>query len=119
MVSDETSEDSPFDAFIEPDSLPVFVESDSDREFRIAPRFNHGRLRWAVRITEGSRILYEDIQGLSEDAAERFDVDDTNRERLNDDRQFVHRKFPDLPVKGNRDLVEYPLEDVERIKAEW
>lgn len=119
MAGDSDEEASPFDAFIEPDSLPVFVEERDGKEFRIAPRFNHGRLRWAVRVNEGSRILYEDVNGLSADAAERFGVDDEMRDRLNDDRKFVHRKFPDLPVKGNRQLLEYPLSDVEAIRETW
>ena len=113
------SDDSPFQAFIEPDSLPVFVEERGDREFRIAPRFNHGKLRWAVRVNEGSRIMYEDVNGLTADAADRFGVNDELRERLNDDRKFVHRKFPNLPVKGNRQLIEYPLSDIEVIKENW
>jgi len=118
MPGEDADEPSPFDPFLEPDTLPVFVERDGETEFRIAPRFDHGRLRWAVRVTEGTRILYDDVKGLSDEAAARFGVDEALRERLNDDRKFVHRKFPRLPVKGNRELVEYPLADVEAVKAD-
>jgi len=117
MTGDE--DDSPLAGFVEPDSLPVFVEEHGDQQFRIAPRFNHGRLRWAVRVNEGSRVLYEDVRGLDEEAAERFDVGEDTRERINADRKFVHRRFPNLPVKGNRRLVEHPLAEVEAIMEEW
>lgn len=110
---------SPFDQYVEPDALPVFVEDRDDWEVHIAPRFNHGRLRWAVRLKDGDRVLYEDVTGFDEEAAERFDIDREECERYNDLRQFVHRKFPDLPVKGNRRLVEYPLADVESVRDEW
>lgn len=119
MPPEGDDEPSPFDPFLEPDTLPVFVERWDDREFRIAPRFDHGRLRWAVRVTKGTRILYDDVKGLDADAAERFDVDEPLRERLNEDRKFVHRRFPRIPVQGNRELVEYPLETVDELVAQW
>lgn len=119
MAEESDADASPFEQFIEPDSLPVFREERDGLEYRIAPRFNHGKLRWAVRVTDGGRVLYEDISGLTEDAAENFGVDTEFRERLNDLRKFVHRKFPQLPVKGNRQLVEYPLEDIAAVRDEW
>lgn len=111
-----TGADTPFERYVGPDSLPVFVEEHGDLEFRVAPRFNHGKLRWAVRLSQGSRILFEDVNGLTESAAERFEIPEDQRERLNDLRKFVHRSFPAQPVKGNRDLVEYPLAEVEAIR---
>lgn len=118
-MSREGADDrSPFDPYLEPDTLPVFVEHRGDREFRIAPRFDHGRLRWAVRVTEGTRILYDDVKGLDADAAERFGVDESLQERLNEDRKFVHRRFPRIPVQGNRELIEYPLDAVDDLRAE-
>lgn len=114
-----SSSSSPLETFIEPDSLPVFIAERDGLEYRIMPRFNRGKLRWAVRVTEGGRIRYEDITGLSEDAAAEFGVDSAFREQLNDLRQFVNRTFPQLPVKGNRKLVEYPLADIAAVADEW
>lgn len=119
MAGHSDTDASPFEVFIEPDSLPVFVEERDGFEYRIAPRFNHGKLRWAVRVTEGNRVRYEDITGLTEDAAAEFGVDASFREQLNDLRKFVHRKFPQLPVQGNRQLIEYPLADAAALKDDW
>lgn len=113
-----SDEESLLESYIEPDTLPVFTVTHQGYTYTIAPRFNRGRLRWAVRVSEGELVRYENIRGLTDEIAEEVDIDESFKERINTARTFVHRNVGQLPVQGNRTLVEYPLSEVETLMEE-
>lgn len=102
--------------FTESDSIPNFTASHGDLSFNILPRFSRGKTRWSVQIvTEEGRIIYESMDGVTDDAIEEFDLPESLCDRLNEARAFAERKIDLFPIQGNRDRAEHPVSALEAV----
>lgn len=121
MVSNNVTIDDGIERFTGPDVLPVFVEGREELTFRLLPRFDTGRIQWAIQIVPPGmeHPEYESSDGITDAAVEAFDLSAAEQERLNRVRKFARRNIDLGPVLANRTRTEFALTDLETVMGEW
>jgi hypothetical protein len=121
MASDTTPNETEIDRFTGSDLLPVFIESGEELTFILLPRFDTGRIQWAIQIVPpgAQHPEYESSDGITDTAVEEFGLSTAEQERLNRLRKFARRNIDLGPVLGNRTRTEFDLAELETVMGDW
>lgn len=121
MASDDIESADALERFTGPELLPVFIEEQETLTFRLLPRFDTGRIQWAIQIVPlgAEHPEYESNDGITDSAVEMYDLSGADQERLNRLRKFARRNIDLGPVLANRSRMEFDLVDLETVMGDW
>jgi hypothetical protein len=121
MASGDTRTGDNTERFTEPNLLPVFTETEGDLIVTLLPRFNRGRVQWAIQLasSETEQVEYESNEGITDAAVTEFSISTAEQERLNRLRKFARRNVDLQPVLANRTRQEFELSELETVMGDW